>query len=83
MELIEKKTGRKVNIKMFIIDTSDEKPNDVSYDFFDGCTVVKDIDYCIDKVKDWVVVAGDFSEEGVSEMRLAVINDELFNNYKI
>lgn len=83
MELFEKKTGRKVNVRMYIIDMTDEPSYDISNDFFNGFTVVEDIDYCIDQVKDWVNAIGDFREEDCKEMRLAIIDDELFANYKI
>lgn len=99
MKLIEKNTGRKVEILMYMVD-EDKIPSqeDISADIFDASTegandegewFVADVDDCIDFAKDWVDGIGDFADEDgfhVTEntgYRMAEINGELYTNYDI
>lgn len=94
MKLIEKNTGRIVDIIMYMMD--DDKRhhgNDISPTFFaddkaeyiaDGSMIVDDIDYCVDWAKEWVDGINDFTDEDGFHVvektgyRMAIINDELF-----
>lgn len=71
MKLIDKKTGRVVEIIMHTVD-AEKIPNqeDISADIFEGSTegandegewIVADVDACIDFAKDWVNCTGDFA----------------------
>lgn len=40
---------------------------DFSNDFFDGVTVVKDVDYCIEMAEDWANYRGDFADPEAQE----------------
>lgn len=40
---------------------------DFSHDFFDGTTVVDDVDYCIDQANDWANYRGDFYDPDAEE----------------
>lgn len=89
MKLIERNSGRVVNIIMHMMD--DDKihsGNDISADFFadaqaeySGDTmIVDDVDYCVEYAKDWVDGTGDFY--GSDDLwRRAEINGELYTNY--
>jgi hypothetical protein len=48
--------------------------------FFDGVEVVADIDYCIDQAKDWVYGRCDYDENDPCEMRIAIIDNEVYSN---
>lgn len=99
MKLIERNSGRIVDIIMYMMDEDKmHHGNDISADFFaddkaeyiaDGSMIVDDIDYCVDYAKEWVDGIGDFADEDgfhVTEKpgyRMAIINDELYTNYDI
>lgn len=99
MKLIEKNTGRIVDIIMYMMD-NDKKHhgNDISADFFaddqaeyiaDGSMIVDDIDYCVDYAKEWVDGIDDFADEDGfyvtqdTAYRLALIDDLVYTNYDI
>lgn len=99
MKLIDKKTGRVVEIIMHTVD-AEKIPNqeDISADIFEGSTegandegewIVADVDACIDFAKDWVNCTGDFADEDGfhvyerHDYRMAIINGELYTNYDI
>lgn len=99
MKLIEKNTGRVVNIIMYMMANDKmHHGNDISADFFaddqaeyiaDGSMIVDDIDYCVDYAKEWVDGIDDFADEDGfhvvqnTDYRMAVIDDELYCNYEI
>ena len=81
MKLIDSK-HRIANVNMFIVSSDGGHSNDVSNDFFGGDLVkVDDLFYCIDQVHDWVNAEGDYHDEDCEQLRLAIINDELYCNY--
>lgn len=91
MKLIEKNSGRVVEIRMYIVD-EDKIPSqqEISADIFAGSTdgandegewFVADVDVCIDFAKDWVDGYDDDDDDG--SYRTAVIDDELYCNYEI
>nr|DAH20328.1 MAG TPA: hypothetical protein [Caudoviricetes sp.] len=99
MKLIEKNSGRIVDIIMYMMDEDKmHHGNDISADFFaddkaeyiaDGSMIVDDIDYCVDSAKDWVDGIDDFADEDgfhvTQDMayRMALINDLIYTNYDI
>lgn len=99
MKLIEKNTGRVVNIIMYMMaDDKKHHGNDISADFFaddqaeyiaDGSMIVDDIDYCVDYAKEWVDGIDDFADEDDfyvtqdTEHRMALIDDLVYTNYDI
>lgn len=99
MKLIEKNSGRVVNIIMYMM-ANDKKHhgNDISADFFaddqaeyiaDGSMIVDDIDYCVDYAKEWVDGIDDFADEDGFHVtqdtayRMALIDDLVYTNYDI
>lgn len=85
MKLIEKNTGRTVEIKMHIVDDDRAlKSMDISSDFFGGDTVeVTDIEYCIGQVADWVIGRNDYAIGGDMGYRMANIDGTIFSNYTL
>jgi hypothetical protein len=99
MKLIEKNSGRIVDIIMYMMANDKmHHGNDISADFFsddqaeyiaDGSIIVDDIDYCEDCAKDWVDGINDFADEDGfhvvqnTDYRMAIIDDELYCNYEI
>ncbi len=76
MKLLEKNTNRTA-----IVNSDDRETKDASNDFFGGKEiVVEDINYCIAQIKDWVNAEGNFRDKDCKEMRLAIINNELYSN---
>jgi hypothetical protein len=81
MKLIEKDTNRVSDIHMFIVYYDERQTSgDIADDFFDGVEVVADIDYCIDQAKDWVYGRCDYDENDPCEMRIAIIDNEVYSN---
>ena len=85
MKITEKKSGRCIEISMYILsDDNVTASNDIAADFFDGYDIIVDsIDYCKDQVKDWIFANGDFMDEDCHEMRLAIIDGVIDFNYKV
>lgn len=85
MKLIEKNTGRTINVKMYIVDEDKVRRSvDVANDFFESANdlEVTDLEYCIGMVKDWVDGRGDFIDFCPFN-RMAEINGELYTNYEL
>lgn len=89
MKLIEKNSGRVVEILMYMVD-EDKIPSqqDISADIFawstdgandEGEWFVADVDVCIDLAKEWV----DGYDDDDGSYRMAVIDDALYCNYEI
>lgn len=98
MKLLEKNSGRVVEILMYMAEDKIPSQQDISADIFDASTegandegewIVADVDACIDFAKEWVDGIGDFADEDGSDVtentgyRMAIINDELYCNYEI
>ena len=82
MKLTDQKTNSNTTINMYIMSSDGmDKSNDIADDFFGGDDIIVDVDYCIDKVLDWVNALGDFAGADADEKRMAVIDGLLYTNY--